>query len=470
MDDVSRHGGVAVIPPEPAAVGSKKPTLKARIVRAGSWTLLAHAASQVLRLGGSLILTRLLVPEMFGVLAIAMVIQTVLSLLSDIGLRQTVIHSARGESRALLDTAWTVQVLRGILIWVVCSLVAAGLVVAGGLGWLPAGSVYAAPELPAMTVGLALAAIVTGFQSTKLMSTNRDLDLRWGVVIDFLSQVIGLVVAVGLAWWTRSIWSFVVSSLVAAIVSTVLSHWWVPGANNRFCWDRASAKELFGYGRWVLLSSLLFVLASNGDRMLLGGWFDAATLGVYGIALNLATVAEVAGSRLFAAVAMPAFSEKVRMDRSGLPSVYFRMRLPFDLMFLLCAGALFSLGPVLVQGLYDSRYAQAGTMLQWLSFTLVFARYGMTGSAYLALGEPRLLTWIHVVKAVSIFVLTPVLYSMFGLTGALIAIAFHAAPTLPVMYWFNRQLGLNDLRFELKVLPAWPLGYALGEMARWLLA
>jgi O-antigen/teichoic acid export membrane protein len=223
-------------------------------------------------------------------------------------------------------------------------------------------------------------------------------------------------------------------------------------------------KEIVSYGKWVLLSSILFVLASNGDRLLLGAWVDAATLGLYSLALNLAMIVDGAGGKLFAAVAMPALSEVARETPDRFRAVYFRMRLPFDLGFVGCAGLLFAAGQLVVDVLYDPRYQAAGHILQLLSFSLVFSRFGFAGSAYLALGAPRALMWIHIVKLLSIFILVPTMYTFFGLNGAFLAIAMHPLPTLPLMYYLNRRHNLNDVRFELLTFAAWPVGYAFGWM------
>lgn len=448
---------------QPGAVTAT--SLKDRVVHAGSWTVLGHVASQVLRLASSLFMTRLLVPEMFGVIALAAVIQAVISLLSDIGLRQAVIHSPRGEDPAMLNSAWTMQVIRGWFIWGTCIAVAVALWLVAGAGWLPGDSVYAAADLPAIIVASGLSAAVMGFQSTKAITTNRNLDLKRVTFIELISQVSGLVVMAGLGWYTRSIWSIVSGGIVASVATVALSHAWLPGMPNRFQWDRRSVEELLKYGRWVLLSSVLYVLASNGDRLLLGGWVSTQTLGVYSLALNLALMIEGAGARLFASVAMPALSEVARNAPERFRSLYYRMRLPFDLIFIGGAGVLFATGQLIIDLLYDPRYAAAGPMLQALSFALVFARFGLTGSAYLALGEPRYLMWIHLVKLVSVFTMIPLGYWLHGLPGAILGFAFHQAPTLPLLFVFNRRHNLNNWLFGLAVMLAWPVGYLVGKLA-----
>src|SRR6267143_5646843 len=103
----------------PAALHSSpsRATLKQRALRAGGWSLAGYALSQLLRLGSSLVMTRLLVPEMFGVMAIASMMTMILWMLSDIGLTQNVVQSRRGDDPEFLDTVWVVQIVRGGVLW-----------------------------------------------------------------------------------------------------------------------------------------------------------------------------------------------------------------------------------------------------------------------------------------------------------------------------------------------------------------
>jgi O-antigen/teichoic acid export membrane protein len=91
--------------------------LKQRALRAGRWTLVGFAATQSVRLVSTLVMTRLLVPSMFGVMAIAVMVNVIASLLTDLGIRQNIVQSRRGTDPMFLNTAWTVQIVRGFVIW-----------------------------------------------------------------------------------------------------------------------------------------------------------------------------------------------------------------------------------------------------------------------------------------------------------------------------------------------------------------
>ncbi len=109
----------------------KVKTLRQRSIHAGLWTIGGHALSQVIRLASNLILTRLLVPEMFGLMTLANLLLVGVWLFSDLGLKQSVVQSSRGHEPTFLNTAWVVQIVRGIVMWLMALLVALGVYIMG---------------------------------------------------------------------------------------------------------------------------------------------------------------------------------------------------------------------------------------------------------------------------------------------------------------------------------------------------
>jgi O-antigen/teichoic acid export membrane protein len=450
----------------PAASSDPPPRkpLKERILRAGSWTMAAYGCSLVLRLASSLILTRLLAPEAFGLMTIVVTIAVVATLLSDIGLRQAVVHSPHGDEPLMLNTAWTMQIARGGLIWAVCCLTALGLLIARKAGWLSDHSVYASPDLPLLLVCGTMTALAQGFETTKRFTADRRIEQKRVVLIELSAMFISVSTSIVLSWITRSVWAIVIGGFVAAVYASIAGHRWLSGQPNRLAWDPAYAKQIVSYGKWVLASSLLFVLTTNGDKLLLGVWVTPAVLGCFAIGQNLSQVLELAVGRVFTQVAAPAFSDVVQNSPHRLREVYLRVRLPFDLLFVSVAGFMFAIGPWLVGLLYDPRYAEAGTILQILSFVLIFARYGVSASAYLALQVPKAPAAMNLVRVIAFFVMVPLAYRTFGVHGAYWAIALHPIAIVPVVWWFDRHFGIASWRHEFFTLAVWPLGWAAGML------
>jgi len=438
-------------------------SLRQRAVSATAWNLGALVASQAMRLGGNLVMTRLLMPEMFGIMVISTTVAVILGLLSDIGLRQNIIQSKRGDDPVFLNTAWTVQILRGFVLCVLSLLVA-------GLVWLaqifslwPADSTYAAPELPLVLAVTSVSAVIYGFQSTKVAVAFRTFQQRKVVLTELYAQGAGLLVMFGVGYLTGSIWSLVASSLVSAVVTIILGHTWLHGPSNRLQWDQSALKELVAFGRWIMLSSAVGVLAMQGDRIWFGGSMSAAELGIYSIAILLLGAIELGTLRLVSAVALPAFSEAVRSDDAGqLLKLYYRFRLVVDLALLFICGFLWTASPLIIGWLYDARYDGAGRMLAILSLSFFTLRFSLAHQAWIALGLTKYQAVDNLIRFVSLCVLLPLLLSIGGTSYAIWGVALHSLPTILLVFYINSRLGLFDAKRELVVLPMWAVGAACG--------
>lgn len=438
------------------------PNLRQRVLRASGWTFAGHIAAQLLRLASNLIMTRLLVPEMFGVMALANVMMIGLQLFSDFGLGQGIVQSRRGNDLNYLNTVWTAQIIRGVLLWVVAIGIAAGLVLFATLQWLPVGSVYADPILPYVIAVLSLNALIGGFASTRLATASRNLALGRVTLIELFSQVAALLLMVGWAWWDRSVWALVVGSLLATSLRVWLGHVLLPGERNELHWDGNAFREILGFGKWIFLTSILGFLVANGDRLLLGGLTDTATLGLYAIAFFMVSALQEIFTKLGGNVAFPALSEVVRENPASLKHIYYKFRLPLDVATLLATGLLFSAGHLLIQLLYDERYLAAGHMIEILSIGLFEVRFSLAAQCFMAMGRPQLLVPIIVVRLIALFGLLPLAYSWWGLNGALWIAGGSGLLALPVFIYLKIKHGLFDLRRELMVLPLVGVGYALG--------
>src|ERR1700731_2281600 len=142
---------------EPVAVTEKPIKTKARAdevlesaaIRATFWTVVDYGCSMALRVVNSVVLTRLLLPESFGLMALVATLIVGISLMSDIGLGASVIQSRRGDDPVLLNTVWTLQVLRGAAIFVISLILAPGMVL-----------IYHEPRLVALLPALGLTVII----------------------------------------------------------------------------------------------------------------------------------------------------------------------------------------------------------------------------------------------------------------------------------------------------------------------
>ncbi len=431
------------------------------VIWSSVWVFGGQIAGQVLRLLTNLIMTRLLVPEMFGVMAVANTVIIGLALCSYIGLHHNIIQSSRGDDADFLNTAWTMQVIRGVILWVVALLIAAGLYYSNQLGLLPVDSVYAQPILPIIIAVLAFTPLLSGFESTKLAQASRHMQVGKLAVIELGCQFIGLLSMVAFAMVQKTIWALVLGSMITAFSKVILGYVALSGPRNYFKWERKAVSDLFHFGKWILLTTIMGFFAKNGDKLILGALITPQLLGVYSIAAFMTTALQDVLYRWGGAVPLPVLSRVYREgDTKSLAEAYYRFSFPFNLATLFLAGFLFNAGYVVIDMLYDSRYIEAGRMIQFLSLALIGARVVLAEQLFVAIGKPKLSVPMNILQLIVLFGGVAPAYHYYGMYGAILVIAFTVLLTLPIIWYFLRRYGVLNWKKELMTLPALPLGYA----------
>ena len=444
--------------------------LKKRFLHSSGWALAGYVLSLTLRLGSSLVLTRLLAPDIYGVMSVGYMVVTGLAMFSDIGLAAGAIQSRRGDDPVYLNVTWVVQITRGVVIMVAALAVSAMLFLGWTKGVLPDRSVYADPRIPGLLAVVSLYGLVSGFDSTKVFVARRQLALSRLTRIELISQLLSTIFIVGWALVSPSVWALAFGWVFGALVKTLLTHLALPGPANRLQWNAVAFHEVFHFGKWALLSSTFTFFLSNGDRLLLGAMLDAGTMGSYSIALVLLGSLQSAVSNIVGSAVLPALSEVAR-DRPGdLKKMIYRIRRPLDLICLGSAGALVFLGQPLVHLLYDSRYAPAGWMLGVLAITLTATRLDVFDQCLVASARIRLLSALNACRLVVLYVLVPSGYFTYGVEGAIVAVAASAVGTSAIVLALQFRLGLLDARQELLALPVFAAGLFLGWLGHGLLA
>ncbi|MGR3635995.1 MAG: oligosaccharide flippase family protein [Shimia sp.] len=430
-------------------------SLAARAFRSGGLTIIGYGGSQALRLASNLILTRLLFPEAFGVMSLVWVFLQGLSNLSDMGVTQSILQSKRGEDRAFLDTAWTIQVIRGLLLLVVTWALAA-----------PAAAFYDAPELADILPVVGVTLLIMGLFPTKRDSANRNLVLGRITAIDLSAQVLGLVVGVAVAWITGSVWALVANAVTTVFMQLILYQIFLPGALNKPRWERPAARELIGFGKWIFLSTAAGFLLSQGDKIVLGKYLSLGALGVYNIGFFLASFPLLLGGMVTRRIMIPIYREKPPQESAANRANLHRLRMMLSagLFGLLTGFAV--LGVWLVGVLYDPRYALAGGIVVLLAVMQIPQIIALTyDHAALAAGDSRGFFVLASTRAALMIAGLILGASAFGLIGALVGQGVAMVLAYPAVIWLARRHSAWDMRHDAVF---WLLGLGLAGVALWL--
>jgi O-antigen/teichoic acid export membrane protein len=412
-------------------------SLKKLAIRGTIWTIAGYGASQVLRLGGNLILTRLLEPRLFGLMALVYVFITGLHLFSDLGIGTSVVQNKRGDDPAFLNTAWTLQVVRGIFLWL-CSLL---------LAW-PVAQFYNEQQFLWLIPVVALTALISGFNSTAIYTLNRHMAVSQVAIFEFGRQVISLAVTIVWASVDHSIRALVIGTLVSELVGLVWSYRMIPNSSNHFAWDKESAKELFSFGKWIFLSTAVTFFAEQADRLIFGKLVPLETLGVYGVALTFADLPRSVTLALSGKVIFPAISKLTDLPRQEIRAKLNHNRKPILIALAFCLTVLVSFGDILIDLLYDKRYIDAAWMLPILALGIWPRMLCNTNEPSLfAIGKPQYSTFANFSRFLCTSVGVLVGFSLLKVPGAIIAIALNDLIFYLVInygLWRERLSGLRQ--------------------------
>ena len=195
-----------------------------------------------------------------------------LSMFSDVGIGPAISRSPRGDEQVFLDTAWTYQILRGVVLFVVgCA-----------LAW-PTAAFYGEPMLAPMLVFASIQFLILGFMPTRRETAARHLRLGRMMLLDLISQMLSLVLMVVLALWMRSVWALVLGSVMGVALQVLLTTLFLPGTPNRLRLEEPAFRELVHFGKWIFLSTICGFLLSQGDKLILGKHLPLDQFGIYGI-------------------------------------------------------------------------------------------------------------------------------------------------------------------------------------------
>ncbi len=398
-------------------------SLKKLAYRGAIWTIAGYGMSQVIRFGGNLILTRLLVPEFFGLMAVVNTLRMGIELFSDIGISQSIVSSKRGDEDAFLNTAWTLQIIRGWVIWLFCLILT-----------LPVASFYEEERLLWLIPIVGLSSVLDGFSSSSIFTLMRRIDLRKSTLFDLSVQFLTVVSLIVWANFDPSIWALAFGVVLGAIYKMFGSHFLIPGYGNRFAWDKDAVKEILSFGKWMFMSSALMFASEQSDRLILAKLLSFQILGVYTIAYTLANLPRQVIKQLSYKVIFPTISNQTELPRSTLRAKIIQQR---KLLLMGCAvmlAALVTVGDLVIGTLYDDRYLQATWMMPILCSGIWFSLLFYTISpALLAIGKPLYLAQSNLARFMMIGLGLPIVYYNFGLISAIVVIAFGDLP----LYFVN---------------------------------
>lgn len=413
--------------------------LRARAMRGSALTFIQFGGENFLRLASNLILTRLLFPEAFGLMALVSVVQVGLAMFSDVGISTAIIQDKRGDDRSFLNTAWTMQIIRGAILWLITCALA-----------IPVARFYDEPLLAQILPVAGLSALIYGLHSTRMETLNRHLKLGHLTVMNIGAQTVALIIMGLLAWYMQSVWALVIGGLLGALFTVVLSHTFLPGMPNRLELERDAFWRLLRFGQFIFFGTIASFLISQADKAILGKFVSMAELGIYNIGYFLASVPILLGNAVSNKIVYPLYAQRPPAESTENRAKIAQARMMVTSVLFLGATILALSGEWLVALLYDPRYHEAGRLLVLIALGILPDLVVMSYfPLFLASGHSGRFATIISIRAGVQTALMIWAVPRFGVDGIPLSMFFGVVIIYPILVWMLRPYRGWDVRHDL---------------------
>lgn len=238
----------------------------ARVVKGAAWVVGTRWLVRLMGMVSVIVLARLLLPEDFGVVAVASTCIWILDGLSEFDVTKALIRSPALD-QDLLDTAWTLTVARGVLSSTIML-----------LGAPIIAYLMDDPRLEAVISVLAISPLLYGLKNPKFISFERDLVFFQHSLVMIGQKLGGFVVSLVIAVVYQNYWALILGAITTALVNVTLSYVLIPYRPS-LCLKRF--RELFAFSGWMSLESALSTLSLNLDNFIIGYFIGVKETGIY---------------------------------------------------------------------------------------------------------------------------------------------------------------------------------------------
>jgi O-antigen/teichoic acid export membrane protein len=447
-DDAGTGASATVLVGESADGGgdARRAIGRSHILRGSAVILAGYGAGTVLRPISSIVLTRLLDPDAYGQFRLANLFLEGLGNFTAVGSGPAIIRDPRGDDPSFLNTAWTLQAIRGIGLWLLACV----------LG-IPYAQYCHQPVLYVLIPVVGLTVLLDSFDAVSVHWCQRHMKLGRLTLLEFLRQLAGLLVTISFALMMPTVWAFPAGAIAGCVLVLVLSHLILPGPASRFHFEREAARTQFHFGKWIFANSALNFTARQMDTLFLVRFMDIGTVGVYGTALNLSEPVAALNERLSRQILFPTFSSAFRERPHDLGRVFYRMRAVMDLVHLPALGVVMVAGSGIVKLLLGQGFWGAGWILQILCVrTAMKCLFNPLSACCLAIDATRSIAASHAVRMVWVVITVPIGWHYWELPGVVWAVALSETPVLAVLY--ASLLRAKIIRFERELLTLGMIG------------
>ena len=384
-------------------------TVRERTVRSSVWITLSSVLAYVVDLINYLILARLLVPEIFGLVSIVVLIQRGINVLTQTSFKHALIYRQDSERNAA-DTAWVLNILRGVILFVLVFLAAP---------WIS--NFYGQPILSRAIKFVAFVFILDGLQNVNLVLYEKSLDFKKIALSRIVRSILSCAIVLSLAFILRSLWALLIGILFHSAYNLCVS-FIIQKKKPRFHFEKTSAAELIHYSKYVTGAGILVFLTTRGDDAIIGKLLGMRELGYYTYAYLIANLPSTHFTKVLSEVIFPTYST-ISGDLVKLKTAYLSVAKLVSYVAIPAGVAIFLLAEPIVLLLLGPVWEPVISPLKILVlFGMVRSLAATTGPIFKAVGKPDIIFYVTLSKLLVIIAIIFPLTKTYGIEGAALAV------------------------------------------------
>jgi O-antigen/teichoic acid export membrane protein len=368
------------------------------------WQGIQHAGGKIIYLLRIPILARLLAPDDFGLMAIAIIAVEFLMHVTNFGMIPALVQRERPDHRHY-DSAWTVGLLRA-------GLVSAAVFLAAP--WIA--DIFGDPRAAAVIRLLALRPLIQAAASIRVADLTRDLQFRGLAILSLSEALAASAISIALAPW-YGVWALAFGSLAGPFVHMVLSYLLAP-YRPAVSLDRTATAALIRFGRWIFLIGIIALAGRSVLHAVISRRLGAEALGIYFLAAKIAFLPTEISSQLIGSVAFPMYA-RLQSDLAGSARAFRALLSGLAAMLFPLLALLIVLAPSLVDEVLGPRWESTAPIIQLLAVVSVIGLFADSAEPiFKGLGQPWRLALLETVQAT--LLIAPMWYmaGRYGLLGA----------------------------------------------------
>ena len=351
-----------------------------------------------------IILARILFPEDFGLVAIASFIINGITLFREMGIESAIIYR-KDKIREASDTAFMILPFIGIVLYSTIFLLA------------PYVAEFYGEEIVGDIIRVSgLTLLFLSVSSVPITLFSKELDFRKRMAPEVTSTIAYAVTTIVMAVSGYRVWSIVYGGVISGFVGLV-TIWMTTSYKPKIRFNKKIARELIGYGRYVLGAQIVIFILSNGDNAVIGKILGFTVLGYYSMAYSIGNLPATNITHILGKILFPTYS-KIQDDKDKLKAMFLRIFRYVSVVTLPLSLAIFILAPDFIEFILGSKWTPSLPALRILClYGLIRSLNATTGGLFIATGEAKFQRDVSILQLLLFMLFVIPVTQKYGLIG-----------------------------------------------------